>query len=161
MTSRQVIHFEFQQSLSWESDSPRWSESLQASVHLTDAALSSGWLRQHFSGRRGGANDFLVLMAIVMHARPLRGADLDYLVGLGMATHQDEGRLICPGDRPGPLRRAGHAPQDHRRLGRAPQAIRLYRHRRSARKMSSTATAKAASPAARFTCSRVSSRSIS
>lgn len=95
MTSRQVIHFEYQQSLSWDSDRPRWSESLQASVHLTDAALSSGWLRQHFSGRRGGANDFLVLTAIVMHARPLRGADLDYLEKLGMATHQDEGRLYA------------------------------------------------------------------
>lgn len=95
MTSRQVIHFEFQQSLSWDSDSPRWSERLQASVHLTDAALSSGWLRQHFSGRRGGANDFLVLVAIVMHARPLGGVDLDYLVGLKMATRQDEGRLYA------------------------------------------------------------------
>jgi hypothetical protein len=95
MTSRQVIHFEFQQSLSWDSNSPRWSESLQASVHLTDAALSSGWLRQHFSGRRGGANDFLVLVAIVMHARPLRGADLEYLERLGMATHLDEGRLYA------------------------------------------------------------------
>jgi len=95
MTSRQVIHFDFQQSLSWDSGSPHWSESLQASVHLTDAALSSGWLREHFSGRRGGANDFLVLMAIVMHARPLRGADLGYLVGLGMATPKDEGRLYA------------------------------------------------------------------
>lgn len=95
MTSRQVIHFEYQQSLSWDSESPHWSESLQASVHLTDAALSSGWLRQHFSGRRGGANDFLVLVAIVMHARPLRGADLDYLERLGMASRQDEGRLYA------------------------------------------------------------------
>jgi hypothetical protein len=95
VSTQQVIQFEYQQSLAWDSDCPRWSEKLQASVHLTDAALTSGWLREHFSGRHGGANDFLVLIAIFMHARPLRGADLDYMVGLGMATLQDEGRLYA------------------------------------------------------------------
>jgi hypothetical protein len=95
VSTQQVIQFEYQQSLAWDSDCPRWSEKLQASVHLTDAAFTSGWLREHFSSRRGGANDFLVLIAIVMHARPLRGADLDYLVRLGMATPEDEGRLYA------------------------------------------------------------------
>lgn len=95
MPTQQVIQFEYQQTLSLDSERARWSERLQASVRLTDAALTSGWLREHFSGRRGGANDFLVLTAIVMHARPLRGDDLQYLVGLGLARAEDEGCLYA------------------------------------------------------------------
>jgi hypothetical protein len=95
VSTQQVVQFEYQQSLAWESNRPRWSERIQASVRLTNAALTSGWLREHFSGGRGGAVDFLVLAAIVMHARPLSGDDLDYLVRLGMADLQDEGCLFA------------------------------------------------------------------
>jgi hypothetical protein len=91
---QQVIRFEYLQSLAWQAEN-RWSEQVEARVTLTDAAFSSGWLRQHFTGQKGGATDFVILIAIVMHARPLKGDDLQYLVNLGMATAADEGRLYA------------------------------------------------------------------
>ncbi len=62
---------------------------------MTDYALSSGWLRENFTGRRGGASDLIVLITIAMHARPLIGNDLQYLVNLELATQDDEGRLYA------------------------------------------------------------------
>ena len=71
MSERQVVKFAFEQSLSWEQDGGRrWSERVQARVTILDEALTSGWLRENFAGRRGGTNDFLLLVALVMHARP-------------------------------------------------------------------------------------------
>ena len=92
MSNQQVIQFEYRQALAYESEQPGWSETLDISVRLTSAALTSGWLREHFAGR---GNDFLVLLAIVMHARPLAGDDLDLLVRMGMAVPDDRGRLYA------------------------------------------------------------------
>ncbi len=94
LSQQQVIRFEYLQSLAWQGSS-RWSEQVEARVTLTDAALSSGWLREHFTGQKGGATDFVILLAIVMHARPLKGNDLAYLLNLKMATTEDEGRLYA------------------------------------------------------------------
>lgn len=94
MSKQRVVQFEYQQALVQESGSPRWSEELNISVRILSEALTSGWLREHFAGR-GGANDFLVLLAIAMHARPLRGDDLTYLTALGVATSEDENRLYA------------------------------------------------------------------
>ena len=91
---QQVIRFEYLQSLAWQGDS-RWSELVEARVTMTDAALSSGWLREHFTGRKGGVTDFVILLSIVMHAQPLMGNDLEYLQTLKMATSEDEGRLYA------------------------------------------------------------------
>ena len=92
MTSQQVIQFEYRQALAYDSDRPGWSENLDISVRLTSAALTSGWLREHFGGR---GNDFMVLLAIVMHARPLDGDDLNLLIRMGMAAPGDRGRLYA------------------------------------------------------------------
>lgn len=89
-----VINFEYSQSLSWQGGA-RWSEAIEARITMTDAALSSGWLREHFTGHKGGATDFIVLMAIVMHARPLKGDDLELMVSLDMVSKDDEGRLYA------------------------------------------------------------------
>ena len=91
---QQVIRFEYMQSLGWKGES-RWSEQIEARVTMTDAALSNGWLRQHFTGKKGGATDFVILLSIVMHARPLKGSDLEYLLTLKMASSADEGRLYA------------------------------------------------------------------
>lgn len=56
-------------------------------VSITSDAIASGWFREHFSGRF--KSDFLVLIAIAMHARPLDGDDLELLVSLHMATPED------------------------------------------------------------------------
>ncbi len=61
-------------------------------MRLSSEAFSSGWYR-HFFGR--DTRSFTMLMAIVMHARPLKGEDLNLLIQLGMATIQDEGRLYA------------------------------------------------------------------
>ncbi len=93
-SQQQVIRFEYLQSLAWEGNS-RWSEKVEARVTLADAALSSGWLRKHFTGQKGGTTDFVILLAFVMHARPLKGTDLEYLLTLKMASPEDEGRLYA------------------------------------------------------------------
>lgn len=94
MSDQRVVQFEYQQSLFQASGSPRWSEELSISVRILAEAITTGWLRENFAGR-GGANDFLVLLAIVMHARPLRGEDLEYLAQLNLATPEDENRLYA------------------------------------------------------------------
>jgi len=92
MTRQRVIQFEYQQYLVQDSDRPGWSEEVQVSVRLLSEALTSGWYRDLFANR---GNDFVILLGIVMHARPLRGVDLALLVRLGMAQRQDEGRLYA------------------------------------------------------------------
>ena len=96
MTDPQVVRFSYQQSLSWEKGAgSRWSELVQASISILDYALSSGWMRENFTSRRGGTNDFMILLSIVMHARPLIEPDLTYLIKLKMAAPQDQGRLYA------------------------------------------------------------------
>lgn len=94
MEQDRVIQFEHKQSLAWGDGTGRWSESYQASVTITDAILTSGWYTKHFSGR-GGDSEFVLLQMIGLHARPLKGDDLVQLIGLGMATPEDEGRLYA------------------------------------------------------------------
>lgn len=88
---RQVVRFEYQQSLAY-AEGQSWSEALDVSVRILSEALSTGWYRATFGK---DSKSFLVLIAIVMHARPLRGDDLALLVRLGMATLADEGRLYA------------------------------------------------------------------
>ncbi len=90
--AQQVIQFDYHQSLSIVPGGKAWSETVAISVRLFAEAFSSGWYREMFGK---DAKSFLVLMAIVMHARPLRGEDLDLLVRLRMAAPDDEGRLYA------------------------------------------------------------------
>jgi hypothetical protein len=92
MTQQRVLQFEYQQSLVQDSDRPSWSEEVTVSVRLLSDALTSGWYRQRF-GSKG--NDFVILIAIAMHARPLKGEDLALLIRLEMATPEDDGRLYA------------------------------------------------------------------
>ena len=92
MTQQRVLQFEYQQSLVQDSDRPGWSEDITVSVRLLSDALTSGWYRERFGGK---GNDFVILIAIAMHARPLKGEDLALLVRLGMATPEDDGRLYA------------------------------------------------------------------
>jgi hypothetical protein len=89
---QRVLQFEYQQSLVQESEHPGWSEVVSVSVRLMSAAITTGWYRLRFAGR---GNDFVILLAIAMHARPLKGEDLNMLVNLHMATREDEGRLYA------------------------------------------------------------------
>ncbi|RMD63912.1 hypothetical protein D6833_05135 [Candidatus Parcubacteria bacterium] len=89
----QVIQFSHTQSMSWNGE--RWSETVEAQVVLSSAALSTGWLKENFTGKKGGALDYIVLTALIMHARPLMGDDLALFEKLGLATPQDEGRLYA------------------------------------------------------------------
>ncbi len=90
MTKQHVIQFEYQQNLAYSSDRPGWSEEYSISVRIMSEAITSGWYAERF-GKRG--TDFVALLAIVMHSRPLIGDDLDLLIRLGLATREDEGRL--------------------------------------------------------------------
>ena len=92
MTQQRVLQFEYQQSLVQDSDRLGWSENVTVSVRLLSEAITSGWYRTQFAAR---GNDFVILLAIAMHARPLRGDDLKMLVNLHMATSEDEGRLYA------------------------------------------------------------------
>jgi len=92
MTQQRVLQFEHQQSLVQDSDRSGWSENVTVSVRLLSEAITSGWYRNQFAGR---GNDFVILLAIAMHARPLKGDDLKMLVNLHMATPEDEGRLYA------------------------------------------------------------------
>jgi hypothetical protein len=92
MTRQRVLQFEYQQSLVQDSDRPGWSEEVTVSVRLLSEAITTGWYRERF-GNKG--NDFVILIAIAMHARPLKGEDLALLIRLGMATPEDDGRLYA------------------------------------------------------------------
>ncbi len=87
---QRVIQFEYQQNLAFASDQPGWSEELIISVRILSEAITSGWYAKSF-GKHG--LDFVVLIAIAMHSRPLVGDDLELLTRLGLATKSDEGRL--------------------------------------------------------------------
>jgi hypothetical protein len=89
---QRVLQFEYQQSLVQESERSGWSERFSVSVRILSEAITSGWYRQQFAHR---GNDFIILLAIAMHARPLKGDDLKMLVNLHMATPEDEGRLYA------------------------------------------------------------------
>jgi hypothetical protein len=54
-------------------------------------AIETGWLRQY---QRHWA-DLGLLIGIGLHARPLKGDDLDLLIRLGLAAPSDEGRLYA------------------------------------------------------------------
>jgi len=90
--AQEVVRFEYSQTLSTNSNAPSWSEELQISVRIFAEAITSGWLGQNF-GDKKSKGDFLLLIAIIMHARPLRGEDFQQLKELGLATDSDEGRL--------------------------------------------------------------------
>ena len=92
MTQQRVLQFEYQQSLVQNSDRVGWSENVSVSVRLLSEAITSGWYRTQFAGR---GNDFVILLAIALHARPLKGEDFIMLVNLHMATPEDEGRLYA------------------------------------------------------------------
>ncbi len=89
---RPAITFDYRQSLSASGGGKSWSETLEISLRLSSEAFSSGWYRQLFGK---DTKSFILLMALVMHARPLKGADLRLLVRLGMAQDSDEGRLYA------------------------------------------------------------------
>lgn len=88
-----VLIIEYQQALRYNSDQQRWSEDLDISVRLGAEALTSGWLRDQFGGR-GGPLEFITLMAITLHARPLIGAPLQDFIRLQIACAEDEGRMF-------------------------------------------------------------------
>jgi hypothetical protein len=92
MVQQRVLQFEYQQSLVQDSHRLGWSEDVTVSVRLLSEAITSGWYRVQFAGR---GNDFVILLAIALHARPLKGDDHKLLVKLHMATSEDEGRLYA------------------------------------------------------------------
>jgi hypothetical protein len=92
MAQQRVLQFEYQQSLLQDSERCGWSEDISVSVRLFSDAITSGWYRARYSSH---GNDFVILLAIAMHARPLKGDDLDMLVNLHMAKPGDEGRLYA------------------------------------------------------------------
>ena len=92
MAQQRVLQFEYQQSLLQDSERSGWSENFSVSVRLFSEAITSGWYRTRYSSH---GNDFVILLAIAMHARPLKGDDLDMLVNLHMAKPGDEGRLYA------------------------------------------------------------------
>jgi len=92
MAQQRVLQFEYQQSLHQDSERSGWSENFSVSVRLFSEAITSGWYRARYYSH---GNDFVILLAIAMHARPLKGDDLDMLVNLHMAQPGDEGRLYA------------------------------------------------------------------
>ncbi|MBN1668512.1 MAG: hypothetical protein JW862_15565, partial [Anaerolineales bacterium] len=92
MPEQRVLQLEYQQSLSYSSTRPAWSEEVTISVRILSEAITSGWYAENFGKR---ALDFVVLIALVMHSRPLTGADLALFIQLGLATKSDEGRLYA------------------------------------------------------------------
>jgi hypothetical protein len=96
MKNQQVILYSYDHTISWEEGfNKHWSDTVETSVTIKDYALSSGWIREQFCSRRGGATDFVVLLSILMHARPISEEDLQYLVGLHMAVPEDKGRMYA------------------------------------------------------------------
>ncbi len=89
---RPVLMFDYRQSISTSASGKSWSETLDISLSLCSSALSSGWYRKMFGK---DAKSFVLLMALVMHGRPLAGSDLRLLVSLGMAQESDEGCLYA------------------------------------------------------------------
>lgn len=87
---QQVFAITYQQKLSVDSDQSAWSETHEISVALSSRVITTGWLRRFAGGR---ANDLVILLALALHAKPLRGAELANLVVLGQATPADEGKL--------------------------------------------------------------------
>ena len=88
-----ILTIEYQQVLRYNSDQQGWSEALDISVRLHAEALTSGWLRDQFTGRSGPL-EFMVLMTITLHTQPLTGKMLQQLLGLGIARPTDEGRMF-------------------------------------------------------------------
>jgi hypothetical protein len=87
-----VLLYACQQSISAPPTGNQWSETLAISIHLFSEAFASGWYREQFGK---DSKSFLVLLGIVMHARPLCGPDLALLIRLGLATPADEHRLYA------------------------------------------------------------------
>lgn len=92
MALERVLQFEYQQCLLQDSSRPGWSEEVSVSVRLLSQAITTGWYRERFASH---GNDFIILLAIAMHARPLQGEDLKMLMNLEMATLADKGRLYA------------------------------------------------------------------
>ena len=88
-----ILTIEYQQVLRYNSDQRGWSEALDISVRLHAEALTSGWLRDQFTGRSGPL-EFMVLMTITLHTQPLTGKMLQQLLRLGIARPADEGRMF-------------------------------------------------------------------
>ena len=88
-----ILTIEYQQVLRYNSDQRGWSEALDISVRLHAEALTSGWLRDQFTGRSGPL-EFMVLMTITLHTQPLTGKLLQQLLRLGIARPADEGRMF-------------------------------------------------------------------
>lgn len=86
-----ILQIEYKQTLGF--DGQRVSESVEVVCKIYYEMLSTGWLRTHLPNSRSRGTDFMTLIALALHARPLRGEDLDLLVSLGAATPEDEGRL--------------------------------------------------------------------
>ena len=86
-----ILQIEYKQTLAF--DGQRMSESVEVVCKIYYEMLSTGWLRTHLPNSRSRGTDFMTLITLALHARPLRGEDLDLLVSLGAATPEDEGRL--------------------------------------------------------------------
>jgi len=86
-----ILQIEYKQTLGF--DGRRMSESVEVVCKIYYEMLSTGWLRTHLPNSRSRGTDFMTLITLALHARPLRAEDLDLLVSLGAATPEDEGRL--------------------------------------------------------------------
>jgi len=86
-----ILQIEHKQTLS-VTNGHRISESVEVVVKIHYEMASSGWVRENLPARTRGT-DFMTLVFLALHARPLQGPDLDLLVSLKLATPEDEGRL--------------------------------------------------------------------
>ncbi len=109
MSTQRIIRIAYQQELTVEAEQPRWSETFDVSISFFADALTSGWLGQ-FCGHHG--TDLVVLIAIGLHARPLRGEFFQELLGKGLISAADEGRLYATVSDLGLSRELGNVKRD-------------------------------------------------
>jgi hypothetical protein len=88
-----ILQIEYKQTLAI--NGKRMSENVEVVCKIYYEMLSTGWLHTHLSNPRSRGTDFMTLIALALHARPLRGTDLNLLVSLGAAKPEDEGRLYA------------------------------------------------------------------
>jgi hypothetical protein len=85
-----IIH---QQTLAATSDNRITETGPEVYFQISHQAIAEGWFKKSFPGRLSG--DLAVLIALGLHARPLKGNDLALMIELGQATPADEGRLYA------------------------------------------------------------------
>jgi len=93
VSSTKVFRVEHTQTLAVNGQ--RVTEGVEVSVRVFYEMASSGWVRDMLPNSRSRGTDFMTLIFLALHARPLQGRDLELLVSLGAAAPDDEGKLYA------------------------------------------------------------------